>query len=179
MDIGTSILLATLILATLFNLLFLRKNQETHEVALARNTLEDILDSQNKISELELEKELEKDEVKQKILDKKKKAWDFDFFQKIEFLCYLLNNYSLSSKTLMFFKDAILTWYETVLVRHEDIMKDSTRYEEFKKFYHRAKYRPVFMGFRIPIETERKLWKIIKIGFPLLIIVATFIYIYL
>jgi len=74
----------------------------------------------------------------------KKKQWDSQLFNQIEYFSFLVNNKFLKDKRLIeFFKDAIIMWYEEIFLKHypKDQIENTRLYPEMKILYKRFKSR--------------------------------------
>jgi hypothetical protein len=68
----------------------------------------------------------------------KLKTWEVEFFNNLEWVCFMINKKKLREKKLvLFFKDAIIGWYNDIFLKYasEQEISDSRQYTELKKFY--------------------------------------------
>lgn len=74
--------------------------------------------------------------------DEEKKDWDSQFFNHLDWFGFLVNNEKIKDEELInYFKPAIIGWYENIFLVHSEknVIDDPTKFEEFKKLYHRFK----------------------------------------
>ena len=117
----------------------------------ARFTIHDVTRKNNKTKQLEILESVYKDikALEQRYYDeydgkegKDVKTWDFQFFNQIEWLSFLINEKKLKDKKLVnFFKPAISDWYDNMFVKHweKSVIEDEKQFEEFKKLYKKFK----------------------------------------
>ena len=107
--------------------------------------------SDNKTRQLETLQNVYKgiQELEQRFYDKytdateeKRKTWDYQFFNQLEWFAFLVNHEKIKDEELTnYFKPAVIEWYEKMFVVHfkKEIVEDQTKFEEFKKLYKKFK----------------------------------------
>jgi hypothetical protein len=112
------------------NAMQLKKGQDTRDAQILKETFDDISKLAEQIFELDGNKGTRSKKLKAK-------KWDSQFFNRLELLCFLINQHLFSEKFAKFYYPAIKDYYQGIFLQYanKDDIENPKTYEEFKKCY--------------------------------------------